>query len=514
MPLAKSLMIFQLLTVLFLSVSCNRNVQEETRPNIVIVYADDLGMGDLSCYGATLVQTPHIDSLADGGIKFMDAHSSAATCTPSRYSLLIGSYAFRNDAAILPGDAPLLIRPGTPTLPGMLKEMGYKTGIVGKWHLGLGDGYPDWNDKLKPGPLEVGFDYSFIIPATLDRVPTVYVENHRVPNLDPDDPIIVNYNKKVGDWPTGLERPDLLKFRADTQHSATITNGISRIGYMTGGKSALWDDQKMSETFLSKVDDFIDENKTDPFFLYFSFTDIHVPRDPNKKFQKQTTMGTRGDVIVQMDWTVGELMKILKKQGVEDNTLIIFTSDNGAVLDDGYDDKAVELVGEHDPNAGFKGGKYSAYEAGTRMPTIIYWKDKVVRSESNALFSQVDLYASLARLVHHPLKHDEAPDSEDVLDVLLGKSEKGRSIMLEESFTMALRDGDMKYIAPQTKSTPGWLSNKDIATGLSHQPQLFDLSKDKAETTNLAEQFPDVVKKMNDLLQEILSEPTREKYKK
>lgn len=488
--------------------ACKDNKSSQ-KPNVIIVYLDDLGYGDLSCYGATAVQTPNVDRLASQGIRFTDAHSTAATCTPSRFSLLTGSYAFRNEAAILPGDAPLLIRPGTPTIAEMFQQSGYKTAVVGKWHLGLGDGVPDWNGELKPGPLEIGFSYSFIIPATQDRVPTVYVEDHKVANLDPNDPIVVDYNKKVGDWPTGLERPDLLKFGADSQHSNTITDGISRIGYMTGGKSALWKDQEIADVLIKKVDNFITNNKANPFFLFFSFSDIHVPRDPNPRFKGKTGMGARGDAIVQMDWSVGELMNILEKQGIAENTIIIFTSDNGPVLDDGYFDKASELVGNHDPSGGFTGGKYSAYEAGTRMPTIIWWPAVVKPAVSNALISQVDFYASFAGFLDHNLNDEEAPDSYNMMDALLGKTEKGRDVMLEESFTMALRNGDWKYIAPQSKPTPDWLRNKNIPTGLSDQPQLFNLENDNKEQHNLASREPEKLIEMQSVLNEILEKPTR-----
>lgn len=272
---------------------------KQQKPNIILFYIDDLGYGDVGCYGAKGVKTPNVDFLAMNGLKFTDAHCTAATCTPSRFSLLTGSYAFRNNAAILPGDAPLLINPNENTMPAMLQKAGYTTGIVGKWHLGLGKGSINWNKEIQPGPLELGFNYSFLVPATLDRVPTVFVEGHYVVNLDQKDPIEVNYNEKIGNYPTGLEDPQLLKFKADSQHSQTIINGISRIGYMSGGKSALWKDEDMAKVLLKKANTFLNRNRHGPFFLYFSFTDVHVPRAPNAMFKNKTNMGSRGDDIAR-----------------------------------------------------------------------------------------------------------------------------------------------------------------------------------------------------------------------
>jgi arylsulfatase A-like enzyme len=502
----------KLLFILFLvlmgmQLSCMHSRQRKAdHPNIVIIYIDDLGYGDVGCYGATGVQTPHVDFLAKCGLKFTDAHASAATCTPSRFALLTGSYAFRNDAAILPGNAPLLIRPSKPTLPGMLKKAGYTTAVIGKWHLGLGNGNPEWNEKLKPGPLEVGFDYSFIIPATLVRVPTVFVENHNVINLDYHDPITINYDHQIGNLPTGLDHPEMLKYQADSQHSGTIVDSISRIGFMSGGRSAWWKDEDIADVLVNKMKSFITENRHKPFFLYFAVTDIHVPHDPNARFRGKSTMGYRGDAIAEMDWSTGEVMKALTEYGLKRNTLVIFTSDNGPVLDDGYDDHAEALVGDHKPSGPFKGGKYSAFEAGTRMPTIVYWPGTIKPGVSNALFSQVDLFSSLASLVGQQMDSSAAPDSYNMLDVLTGKSEKGRKVMLEEAYTLALRMGDWKYIAPQTKPTPNWLINKKIATGLEPYPQLYDLRTDSGEQHNVAKDHPKVTKKMQQLLDRIQHE--------
>ncbi len=483
-------------------------------PNIIIIYADDLGYGDVGCYGAKGVKTPNIDMLAKNGLKFTDAHCTAATCTPSRFSILTGSYAFRNNAAILPGDAPLLIRPQTHTMPGMLQKAGYTTAVIGKWHLGLGNGVINWNGDIRPGPLELGFDYSFLIPATLDRVPTVYVENHNVVNLDPKDPIKVSYDQKIGNEPTGLEHPELLKVKADSQHSNTIINGISRIGYTTGGRSAWWKDEDIADVLIKRTKIFLNENKNRPFFLYLSYTDIHVPRDPNPRFKGKSTMGRRGDDIAQMDWTTGEVMKTLYNLGLTKNTLVIFTSDNGPILNDGYDDQSEELLGDHKPGGPFKGGKYSAYEAGTRVPTIVYWPSKVKPGVSDAMVSQVDFFASFAKLTGQKLKADAAPDSYNMLPALLGKSMTGRKTMLEEAFTLGLRNGSWKYIEPQTKGTPPWLKDKKVETALATKPQLFDLKNDVSEEHNVIDKYPDEAKKMKKILNDIEKAATRPGYKK
>ena len=230
------------------------------KPNILIIYADDIGYGDLSCYGATGVETPFIDRLANDGLRFSSGYASAATCTPSRYSLLTGEYAFRNKSAkILPGNAPLIIDPSKPSIASFMKAAGYRTALVGKWHLGLGlaDGSFDWNSNIKPAPRELGFDYSFYMAATGDRVPSVYIENSEIVNLDPNDPVKVSYKEKVGNEPTGISHPQLLTVQADVQHAGTIVNGISRIGTMTGGQAARFKDEDMADTYLNKAIEFI-----------------------------------------------------------------------------------------------------------------------------------------------------------------------------------------------------------------------------------------------------------------
>lgn len=488
------------------SISCQKSTTHEQsifKPNIVIFYVDDLGYGDVSAYGATRVKTPNIDELAATGIKFTDGHCTAVTCTPSRYSLLTGSYAFRNNAAILSGDAPLLIDTSLVTLPRMLKQAGYRTSVVGKWHLGLGNGDLDWNEVISPGPLEIGFDYSFLIPATGDRVPTVYVENHNVIGLEESDPLEVSYGKSIGDEPTGISNPELLRVGADKQHAETIVNGVSRIGYMTGGKKARWVDEDFADILSTKSIETIDESSDQPFFLYYSFHDIHVPRLPHERFKRASEMGARGDAIAQMDWCLGQVVNALKERGLYENTLIIFSSDNGPVLFDGYYDSARYSVGDHAPAGPYNGGKYSAFEGGTRVPTIASWPARITPKESKALVNQVDLLRTLASIIGADLDSSAGPDSQDESAAWLGDSESGREFMVEESQTLALRMGDWKYIRPLPNAQK-IIANKNIKTGNDEVDQLYDLSKDPGESNNVADQYTDVLSTMKSKLDEIV----------
>ncbi|MDR2472605.1 MAG: sulfatase-like hydrolase/transferase, partial [Tannerella sp.] len=320
-------------------VSCNDKKETKELPNVLVIIADDLGYGDVSCYGSATIKTPNIDRIAADGICFTQGYSTSATSTPSRYALLTGMYPWRNkDAKILPGDAPLIIGTEVQTLPKLMREAGYTTGTIGKWHLGLGRGQVDWNTTVSPNPTDIGYDYSYIQAATNDRVPCVFVENGRVDNLDPADPIYVSYKENFEGEPTGKLNPELLKMHPSHGHDMSIVNGVPRIGFMKGGKSALWTDETMAEVFVTKAKQFISENRSKPFFLYFGLHQPHVPRVPNAQFVGKSGMGARGDAILEADWGVGELLDYLDELGLADNTLVIFSSDNGPVVDDGYQD--------------------------------------------------------------------------------------------------------------------------------------------------------------------------------
>ncbi|UXX81301.1 arylsulfatase [Reichenbachiella carrageenanivorans] len=472
------------------------------KPNIILIYLDDLGYGDLSSYGATELQTPHIDRLVHGGVKFINGYASSATCTPSRYAILTGRYPWRKNAKILSGTAPLIIDTAQMTLPKMLKKGGYATGLVGKWHLGLGDGSVDWNEQITPGPNEVGFDDAYYMAATQDRVPTVYIDNGYVANLDPNNPITVSYKQPLADVPTAVSHPEKLTMKPLIGHQNTIVNGVPRIGYMKGGATARWKDVDMADHFLAKSQAFIQAHKTEPFFLYYAMQQPHVPRIPHPRFAGKSKLGPRGDVILEADWCIGELMKTLEEEDLLENTLLIFSSDNGPVLNDGYDDQAVELLGDHTPTGGLRGGKYSLFDAGARVPLATYWKGKIKPTVSEALVCQMDLLASLARLVGTEVA---TSDSQDLLSALLGQTHTGRKALVIEATTRtAYREGDWIMIPPYGGRK--LLTDVNIEIGNDTTFQLYNLKEDVAQQHNLAETEPERLKQMLDAFVEIRGE--------
>jgi arylsulfatase A len=476
------------------------------RPNIIIIYADDVGYGDIGSYGATAIDTPNIDALARKGIRFTAGYATSSTCTPSRYSLLTGLYLFRNQRAgqslVLPGNAPLIIDPAQETLPKLLKSVGYRTGLVGKWHLGLGSRtHPlDWNGQIQPGPFEVGFDYSYHMAATGDRVPSVYIENGRIVNLDTSDPVEVSYQGPVGDDPTAISHPHLLRTQSDEQHSGTIVDGVGRIGWMSGGHAARWTDEEMSDTFLGKALEFIDENKEEPFFLFYATHENHVPRLPHPRFKGSTSLGVRGDVVVQLDWNVGQIVESLKENDLLDNTLIIFSSDNGPVLFDGYYDGGPEMNGDHRAAGPHRGGKYSVWEGGCRVPFIISWPSTIAPGRSASIVSHVDLLASMAALTGAELSADFKGDSQNLLDLLTGKSDVGRDhVVLQGVNLKSIRAGDWKYMPTGIVTSKGGIDEKIYET-ISEGGALYFLPEDPEERNNLASLYPSKAKKLHQLL--------------
>ena len=490
-----------LIVLISLLKSCGQSRDEIKNPNILLIYMDDLGYGDVSSYGVGTLSTPNIDRISENGIRFTNGYSTSATCTPSRYAILSGEYPWRNQRAqILPGNAPLLFDLSKETLPSLLKKANYKTAIIGKWHLGLGDENLDWNQSISPGPNDIGFDYSFILASTNDRVPSVYLENNKVLNLDKKDPLKVSYTENFIGEPTGKENPQLLKLFPSHGHDMSIHNGISRIGFMKGGKSALYIDENMSDTILVKTKKFIESNKDNSFFLFYSLHQPHVPRVPHPRFVGSSGMGPRGDAILEADWAIGQVLDKIDELGLSENTMVVFSSDNGPVLDDGYKDEAEEKIGDHTPSGLLRSGKYSMFEGGTRVPFIISWPGKITPGVSDALVCQLDFMGSFSNLVGI---ENPSLDSQNTLNSFLGKLEKGRDqLVLEASGKIFLRKGNWVMIPPYEgpKIVNQWVKNE---TANSQDFQLYNLSDDLEQLRNLASDYPEKVQEMIKSMKEI-----------
>lgn len=485
--------------------------QTADRPNVILLYADDLGPGDLACYGAERVATPHIDRLAAQGTRFTRAYAAAATSTPSRYAMLTGQHAWRRVGTdVAAGDAGMIVRPEQFSMADLFRQAGYRTAAIGKWHLGLGErtGEQDWNGHITPALTDIGFDYSYIMAATSDRVPCVFIKNGRVANYDASAPIEVSYKANFPGEPTGRTHPHLLyNLRSSHGHDMSIINGIGRIGYMKGGGRALWKDENIADSILHHAQLFIREQGSaqQPFFLYLATNDVHVPRFPHERFRGRSAMGLRGDAIMQFDWMVGKILHTLDSLGLTDNTLVILSSDNGPIIDDGYADRAEELLGTHSPTEGRRGAKYSAFEGGTRVPLIVRWPGHTpARHVSKALVSQVDFMASFAEMLDLSLAEGQAPDSRPQLTALSGRSRKGAPYVVQQAAdkTLSLCTPDWKYIAPSPHG-PMITWGPKVETGYLSTPQLYHLRKDEGERRNVADQYPRRLQELQTLLQRI-----------
>lgn len=480
------------------------------RPNVILIYADDLGYGDLQCYGAKGVETPNVDRLASQGTRFVNAHATAATSTPSRYAMLTGEYAWRKPGTdVAAGNAGMIIRPEQFTMADVFRSAGYATAAFGKWHLGLGDrdGMQDWNAPLAAGLGDLGFGTSYIMAATADRTPCVFIENGSVANHDPSAPIEVSYERNFPGEPTGKDNPELLyNMRPSHGHDQSIVNGISRIGYMKGGGKALWKDENIADSITERAVRFMKEHAGEPFFMYFATNDVHVPRFPHERFRGKSDMGFRGDAIVQFDWSVGRIMECLDSLGLADNTIVMLSSDNGPVVDDGYDDRAKELLGDHSPTGGLRGGKYSSYEGGTRVPLIVRWPGMAAAGKrSDALVSQIDWLASFASMLGVRIPRGQACDSRDAMRALTGADTVGRGWVLEQAQdkTLSMRTHKWKLTEPSNgPQIVPW--GTEIETGYRPYVQLFE-SGDTGELRNVAPEHPEVVRQMQSLLDSIRS---------
>ena len=496
-----------IMLLIIVSFGCNSVDKKSSNPNVVLIYLDDLGYGDVSSYELGTLKTPNIDKIANGGIRFTNGYASSATCSPSRYALMTGTYPWRNKRAKIITGGNLIIDESEMTLPKMFKSIGYFTGIVGKWHLGLGnDGPVDYNSLISPGPNEVGFDHSYIMADTQDRVPTVYIENGNVVNLDPNDPIEINFGDDDYGLPSGTKNPELLSMKWHHGHNKAIVNGVPRIGYMKGGEKAKWSDIDMADEFIIKAKEYLDTVKDKPFFLFYSLQQPHVPRTPHPRFVGSSGMGPRGDVIKEADWCIGEMYNYLEEIGILENTIIIISSDNGPVLNDGYYDDAVEKLGNHTPAGNLRGGKYSLYEAGTRVPFITYWKGKIKPQVSNEIVTQIDFLNSFSSLLGSDIKSNDGVDLSSVFFKNFGK---GRDeLVIQATSRTAFRKNNWVMIPPYNLIAVNPRVN--IELGNSKDYLLFNLDDDISQQTNLSKSDPDKLNEMIVRYEEILGKNRNE----
>ena len=473
-------------------------------PNVVVIFADDLGYGDLGCYGATKVQTPNIDRLAEQGRRFTDAHSASAVCTPSRYALMTGVYPHRyghNRPVFL--KTGLIIDTERQTLADLMKDAGYATACIGKWHLGFGKGAPDWNGELRPGPLELGFDYYFGVPVVNSHPPFVWVENHHVVGLVKDDPFVFGKQAKTRVFPEKM--------------------GINQIGGADAAH-ALYDDEAVGTTLVKKATDWIKARGKAPFFLYLATTQIHHPFTPAARFKGTSQCGPYGDFVHELDWMVGEVMRTLETQGLSDNTLVIFTSDNGGMFNVGGQNA---WDAGHHMNGELLGYKFSAWEGGHRVPFIARWPGKIpAGSSSDQLVSNIDLFATLATVTGSPIREGQGQDSVDILPVLIGAPARPlRDHLILSPFKpshLSIRKGKWMYIGAQAGGgftaakrgahafggpaaiSYGGRQNSDIKHGriIENAPpaQLYDLENDLGETRNVYRNHPRIVQELKSLL--------------
>lgn len=473
--------------------NCLTASAQAVSPNVIFIMADDIGYGDIGCYGAEKIKTPFIDEIAQSGVTFRNAYAPASTSSPSRYALLTGQYAWRKNVGILPADAPLTIDPQMSTLPAMFRKAGYYTGIVGKWHLGLGDkaNPVDFNGKIPKGPLAVGFDYAYYFPATNDRVPCVFIENETVVGLDKKDPIAVSYKQKIGNDLTGKENPDKLTLLPHAGHDGTIVNGVSRIGWMDGGNKARWKDEEMSGCLLEKAISFINGGSDKPFFLYYAPQNAHEPRVPSARFRNKSEAGIYGDVIEEFDDCVGQIVAALKQKGIYEHTLIVITSDNGPMIKEGYKDGALENINNHDPYKKLRGEKYALHEGGTRVPFIFSWPSKVKHPFEQAQpFVYLDMLATFAGLLNIPVGEKECNDSRNGAALFL----QADAPMYREYVMTQNNGGQVAIRKDNWKFIPAYRS--------SDAPQLYELASDPSELHSLSLACPEKVNELKQIVKQ------------
>lgn len=475
------------------------------RPNIVVILADDYGYGSAGCYGADprLVRTPAIDRLAAEGRRFTDGNTTSSVCSPTRYSLLTGRYCWRTSLTheVLGTFSPLHIEPTRVNLASLLKAKGYRTAAVGKWHLGYGreNEDPKWRTdyqaELSPGPLDIGFDYHFGVPSNHGDLTGVYVEDRFV------------YGLRSGKIPAGLKVAGPAADSDDYQASygpGDTENGKAKILELDAPRRK---NERVMKVLTDKATAWIERQPKDqPFLLYFTPVAVHNPVTPDKDLAGKSAAGPFGDWIHELDQSVARILATLDKVGATENTLVIFTSDNGGVAKPENERllQTTAIKAGLKVNGDVRGGKHDVWEGGFKVPFVVRWPGKVAAgSTTGQTVSVVDILATTAEIVGAPLPSKEtgAEDSRSFLPVLLGSADaKGREDMIVHSAdgTFALRKGRWKWIegVPVDEIADG--ARK--ARKAQFRPQLFDLQADPAEAKDVSAEHPEVVAELKDLL--------------
>jgi arylsulfatase A len=453
------------------------------RPNIVVILADDFGWGSVGCYGAPeSLKTPHLDRLAREGRRFTHAYAPGSVCSPTRYGLLTGRYYWRTsvkDGEVLPGNAPLHIEPTRLTLASLCKGQGYRTAAFGKWHLGMGpDRIEDWSGVLRPGPQEIGFDYFFGMGSNPWSGPHAFIENDRVLGRIPGMPVVVSGNRENGTT-SGIEKP----FAYD----------------------------QITETLTSKAVEWLSQKSDQPFFMYFAHTAVHRPIAPNPKF-KSSPLGSYGDFVEELDASVGRMLKALDDHNLVDNTLVIFTSDNGGVIAPTPEHAQAQAAGLK-VNGPLRGSKHDEWEGGFREPFLVRWPGQVpAGTVSEQVICLTDMLATLGNILDVPLPQGQAEDSFDVLRAFTEKESgppvREHVILQSANATYAFRKGDWKLVeregapAVQPRNKKKAAAEAKRKKNAPQQSQLFNLKDDPGETTDVAGQQPKVAAELKELLEQ------------
>jgi arylsulfatase A len=456
--------------------------QTAAGPNIVIILADDLGWGSVRCYGGVRLETPNIDRLAKEGRMFRHAYAPGSVCSPTRYALMTGRYYWRTsikDGKVLPANRPLHIETNRVTIASLTKRQGYRTAAIGKWHLGLGSAATvDWNAPLQPGPRSMGFDYFFGLAANPGNQPNAYIENEQLVGRIPGESVTLD--------------------------------GAGKAGKTFGIKSQRVPEEIMGK-LTAKAVEWVEENRATPFLLYFAPNAVHEPVKPAAKFT-DSPFGRYGDFIHELDWSVGRILETLDKLKLTESTLVVFTSDNGGVVNPGNTNAGAAMKAGLAINGPLRGGKHTVYEGGFRVPFLVRWPGKVTAgTASDDIVCISDILATLAGMFKTRVPSGNGEDSLDVTASWFGKGKPRRDfvILQDASAIYAIRQGPWKLI--ERENGPSFEPRNRRAAQArkpaSAKDELYNLEADPVESKDVAREHPKIVERLRKLLAKTRDQP-------